>query len=134
MPGTQVTDAFAPVLADDDYDVGETAEDWVAVRHPADVGVELVTDTIDTHATITIDVEIQGADDDQGTNPVSYGRFSNIAHGDNGIRRLLNARIYKPYARAVVTVADPGSEGVTEATLAVRLVQPHLRRTVNTTA
>lgn len=133
MPGTLVTDALAPELYDGTAITSNTTTngDWTEVKHPAEVAIEVATGT-QTGTDLTVDIEIQGADDDSGTNSVSYGRFATLDDDDDDVRRILNARVYKPYMRAVI-ITDT-STGSPSATPTITVVQPHLRREATTTA
>lgn len=131
MPGTLVQDASAVELYDGTITSKTTTNGtWKESGLPGEVSVELVTGTLSGSAA-TIDVEIQGADTNGGTNTVTYGRFSQLTEADGSLTLYLQARVYKPYVRAVIIT---GGTTVTSVPLVVTLREPHDRRTVSRTA
>lgn len=85
---------------------------WVESGFPGDVVVEVNTGTL-TGTSVTVDIEIQGADDNSGTNTVSYGQFAQFTETDDDLELFLDACIKKNFVRAVivtggtVTSVDP---------------------------
>src|SRR5690606_9909360 len=101
-PGTVVRDALAPELFDDAVQNDTVDGDWVEVNFPGCVAVVAEIGTVDAGA--ALDVEVQGADDPDGSGGVvSYGRFAAIDGDDDGQVRVLVADVYKPYMRVVAT-------------------------------
>lgn len=136
MPGTLVSDALAPVLFSDattpagEWDAAETVTGpWVEVPLPAEVSVECVVGTV-TGADTVLSIEVQGADDDSGNGLVSYGKFDDIVDGSDDEIRYLQARVYKPYVRAVGVAT--GSAVSADVTVTVR--PPHYKRDADRTA
>lgn len=133
MPGTLVTDALAvDLLSGLDLDGASTQTGTaVEVNKPGDVAFVLTTTTV-TGADASIDIEIQGSDASGfGSGVVSYGHFDPVIVTDDNVTRVLNAKVYKRYVRAVVILG--GTAPVcTGSTVYTR--QPHLKRTSSTTA
>lgn len=115
-PGTFVEDALAPVLADGTNIDATAAQGWVAVDRPWDCVVVLEPGTI-AGTSGTVDVEIQAADDDSGTNAVTLGSFAQLDQDDDGVERILVVSTHKPYMQAVVTI---GGDAETPAVITVR--------------
>lgn len=133
MAGTFAQDKLAIVLLDDDALDADVTGDAVESGKPAEVRIELVTGDVASTASDTLDVEIQGADNeafDEGV--VSYGKFSTVTGTDDDVTRYLQARVYKPWIRAVATVVDDSSSASFPVTVTVRT--PHDHRTTEDSA
>lgn len=102
-PGTQIKDASAPALLDNADVTGDVTGTAVAVNFPGRVAV-LAELTAVNGTTVTLDLEVQGADDESFTeNVVSLGHFDSIAEGDEGETRVLTVHAWKPWMRVVAT-------------------------------
>jgi len=89
---------------------------YVQVDRPGLVTAVLTTGAIGASA--VMDVEVWGADDTSGTNPVMYGRFNNLVTGDADSEFTLEANVYKPYMAVLLDYSGSGSvvAGVTVET------------------
>lgn len=133
MAGTFAQDKLAIVLLDETALAADKTGTAVESGKPAEVRIELVTGDVASTASDTLDVEIQGADNkafDEGV--VSYGKFSTVAGTDDNVTRYLQARVYKPYIRAVASVVDDSSSASFPVTVTVRT--PHDHRTTEDSA
>lgn len=138
MPGTLVQDALAPqLLAGATLNAaGTTNGTAVQVDRPADISFVLDTSTVtSTGNTATLKVVLQGSDVvGFGSGVVTYGTIEST--GTDAVQtaqanRTINARLYKKFVRAVVTLG--GTAPVyTGSVLHVR--PPHERRTPSTSA
>lgn len=121
--GNFVADALAPVLADGS-DIESTGNgSWVSVDRPWDVAVVMDTGTV-TGTSVTVDVEIQAADDASGTNTVVLGSFATVTDADDDEERILVTQTHKPYMRYAATVS--GTSPVAPLTITVRDQDYHL--------
>ena len=110
-PGTTIEDANAvELIAVADKSANVTAS-WKQVDRPGHVVVVTTLGAIGNSVT-GFDIEIQGADDSSGTNPVSYGFFDKITGSSDNETRYLEMVVHKPYMAAVATYAGSGSVNV----------------------
>jgi hypothetical protein len=122
-PGTLVRDALAAVLLTMDSASSTATGDWTNVEFPwlcavwADMGTIAGSDD-------TVDIQILGADDASGTNPVVYGEFSQYAATDDDVSKRLVVQAFKPYMQAVATIA--GSSPDVTGTVTVRTLLDRL--------
>jgi predicted secreted protein len=129
-PGTYVQDALAASLYNATISSATTTNgSWVEVEFPHDVAVEVVTGTL-TGASATIDIEVQGADTNSGTNTVSYGRFKRLTDADDVVRRVMQAKVYKKWMRVVIITAGT----VTSFPLTIKVREPRDQVTSTTSA
>lgn len=123
-PGLPIRDALAVSWAlDSAATVGTYEGTWEAVNFPGPVQVEAVLGTL--AGTITsASLEIQAADaDDADGDPdsiIRVVRFSDILATDDGLTFVVDATIWKPYARAVLVVAGTTPDVVVTVTLRQR--------------
>lgn len=105
-PGTLVRDVNEPTLYDGTAITSATTTNgtWTNVKFPFACSVFLETGTM-AGTSSTCDVEIQEADDSSGTNAVTVGHFSQLTEADDNVTKRLNARVHKPYMRAVIVTA-----------------------------
>jgi len=110
-PGTTVKDTLEPELFDGTVSADVSSATWVEVNFPACVAVVAELGAIDAGVT-GLDIEVIGADDKQGTNQVSYGRFAAIDGSDDNQERVLVADVFKPYMAVLVDHSGSGSAAV----------------------
>lgn len=110
-PGTVVQDALEPELLDATVSADITSVTWVEVNFPGCVAVVAELGAIADTVT-GLDIEVVGADDDSGTNQVSFGRFSAIDGADDGQARVLVVEAYKPYMGVLVDYTGSGNAPV----------------------
>lgn len=130
-PGTTIEDANATELIASSAHSADIAASWKQVDRPGHVVVITTLGAISSDVSDT-DIEILGADDSSGTNPVSYGHFDTIAHDDDNETRYLEAVVHKSYMAAVLDLTKSGSGTVT-AGVKVHAI-PHKGRTDDGTA
>ena len=108
-PGTTIEDANAvELIAAASSKSASVTASWKQVDRPGQVVVVTTLGAIGGSVT-GFDIEILGADDSSGTNPVSYGYFDKIAAADANETRYLEMVAHKPYMAAVATYAGSGS-------------------------
>ncbi len=110
-PGTTIEDALAAELQAVGNVSGDVTGSWVQVDRPAHVAVVATLGTIASGVT-GVDIEVQGADDNSGTNTVSYGRFDTIGASDDDTTRYLEAVVHKSYMRVVIDHSGTGNASV----------------------
>jgi len=116
--GTWVKDTEAVELADGSDITATATGSWVLAYHPGVVQVEAVSGTC-TGTSVVCDVEILGADDSSGTNPVVLGKFATFDEdSDDETRRLLIELKNKPYVQYSAVVS--GSTPVVPLTIVLR--------------
>ncbi len=106
-PGTTIEDANAAVLAATAAVTADVAVTWVQVDRPCDVAVVATLGVVDVGVT-GFDIEVLGADDSSGTNPVSYGRFDTIAGAITAETRYLDVTAYKSYMGVIMDHTGSG--------------------------
>mgnify|MGYP003655427658 FL=1 len=130
-PGTTIEDANATELIASSAKAANVTASWKQVDRPGHVVAVATFGAISSDIT-QADIEIIGADDSSGTNPVSYGRFDTVAHTDDNKVVYLEAVIHKPYLAGVLTFARSGSG---TATVGVKVhAIPHKGRSETRTA
>lgn len=110
-PGTTVKDVLEPELLDDTVSADISTPTWVEVNFPACVAVVAELGAIDAGVT-GLDIEVVGADDDSGTNQVSYGRFAAIDGDSDNQERVLLADVFKPFMAVLVDHTGTGDAAV----------------------
>ena len=110
-PGTVVVDALEVELLDGSVSNDVTVVAWKEVNFPACVAVVAELGTI-ADTVNALDIEVVGADDDSGTNLVSYGRFAPIDGSDDGQVRVMVADVYKRFMGVRVDHEGTGSAQV----------------------
>lgn len=124
-PGTTIEDANAvELIAAASSKSANVSASWKQVDRPGHVVVVTTLGAIGNSVT-GFDIEIQGADDSSGTNPVSYGFFDKITGSSDNETRYLEMVVHKPYMAAVATYAGSGSVVVGTKVHAI----PHKGRT-----
>jgi hypothetical protein len=113
-PGTTVKDALEPELHDAAV-VASVTGSWVEVNFPMEVVAVAEVGAV-TGTGVTVDIEVQGADDASGTNLVSYGKFDTITESDDNEDRVLSISAFKRYVRVDIVAAG------TSPSAAVRVV------------
>ena len=108
-PGTTIEDASAvELIAAASSKSANVTASWKQVDRPGQVVVVTTLGAIGGSVT-GFDIEIIGADDSSGTNPVSYGYFDKIVAADANETRYLEMVVHKPYLTAVATYAGSGA-------------------------
>lgn len=102
--GSLVRDALAPELVNEAALAASQDDAWVQVDFIGPVAWHAVTGAV-TGTSVVCDIEIQGADDNSGTNTVSYGRFGTITEADDSETRVLETTVFKKWVRASTVVA-----------------------------
>lgn len=124
-PGTTIQDANATVLIASGAKAADVAASWTQVDRPGHVVVVTTLGAISSDVSAT-DIEILGADDSSGTNPVSFGHFDAIGPSDDNETRYLELVSHKSYMAAVLDLTRSGSGTVT-AGVKIHAI-PHLGR------
>lgn len=102
--GSLVRDALAPELVNETALAASQDDAWVEVQRVGPVAWFAVTGTV-TGTSVVCDIEIQGADDNVGTNTVSYGKFDTITEADDAATRVLETNVFKPWVRASTVIS-----------------------------
>jgi hypothetical protein len=135
-PGTLVSDSLeANLLTGATLNAAGTTNGTAArVDRPGEVAFVLETATV-TGTTPTISIVVTGSDDSGfGSGVVTYGTvtlLTGAASAQSNVRRSFNAKVYKTWVRAAVTVAGT-SPVYTGSTLKVK--QPDYFRAASTSA
>ena len=109
-PGTFVADALAPELFDGTEQTSSTDGSWVEVSRPEVVAVWADTATMGGTG-VTVDIEIEAADDASGTNAHVVGKFDTLTEASDDELHTIIVESYKPYmrARSVIAGTSPSS-------------------------
>lgn len=132
MPGTLVTDSLASNLLAGATLNSATSSNGTAVdlQYPCNFGVQVVTGTV-TGTSPTLDITIQASStSDFSSDVVDLGAFPTIGDEDNVTK---HAVFYTPKRYVRASVVTGGTSPVFTGTTA-KAVEPHLLRTVSTTA
>lgn len=103
-PGTLVRDALAPTLASLTNATADVTGSWMDVEFPHDVAVFWEGGAI-AGTGVSVDIQIEAADDAAGTNAVVLGKFATLDENDDNATKVLEVYGAKKYMRAVVTIA-----------------------------
>lgn len=107
-PGTTVKDALEPELLDTTVSADVSSVTWVEVNFPMEVVAVAELGAIDAGVT-GLDIEVVGADDNSGTNQVSYGKFDSITGSDDNEERVLAVSAFKRYMGVLVDHTGSGN-------------------------
>lgn len=115
-PGTNIKDALEPELNDSTAETASDTGAWTEVNFPGEV-VAVVDVGAVTGTSVTVDIEVEGADDDSGTNAVSLGKFDTITDASDDEVRILALRGWKRFMRADIVVAGTSPSAVVPVVL-----------------
>lgn len=110
-PGITIEDALAAELQAVGNVSADVAATWVQVDRPSDATVVATLGAIASGVT-GLDIEVLGADDNSGTNTVSYGHFDAITGSNDNETRYLDVTVYKSYMAVVIDHSGSGTASV----------------------